>query len=98
MQLGFQFEQRPRTKTRKGTVREVLAHRATKREEIAEFFTANLGQRFGSSELHVRFGTSFRTRVSDLNKDSSSPIVVRNQVDAQASGSEHSFYWAEWRQ
>ena len=70
--------------------------RVSKREQIRAFFLANLKQSFSTAELHTRFGTAFRTRVSDLNHDDDCPIVIRNVVRCSADG-ERSWYYAEWR-
>lgn len=72
----------------------VHARRLSKREEIEQLFTTNLKVRFASAELHMRFGTAFRTRVSEINR-STAPIVIHNEVTHSDDGSERSVYWAE---
>lgn len=72
-----------------------LEQRTTKRQEIEQFFSDNLGVKFSTRDMHWRFGTAFRTRVSDINKpDSKSRIVIRNEV----IGHNDSRYWAEVKQ
>ncbi len=58
----------------------VRAARASKKQEIREFFCMHLGQKFGTAFLHARFGTSFRTRVSELNRDPECPITICNET------------------
>jgi hypothetical protein len=70
------------------------SRRKSKRLEILTFFVANLRKRVGTGELHARFGTSFRTRVSELRHDPSCPIVINNATDRDDS----SVYWAVPRQ
>jgi hypothetical protein len=74
----------------------VSAHRRGKREQILQWFSANLGERVSSPLLHARYGSSFRTRVSELNRDVTSPIVIRNNVTF-LDGEERSVYWSEPR-
>lgn len=75
--------------------------RRSRRVRILEFFASRLRQRFSSAELHDLFGSSFRTRVSELNRDPKCPARILN---ANASGTnesgrpcEQSVYWAELR-
>ncbi len=74
----------------------VHANRETKRDLICTFFEQRLGVKFSSAALHGRFGSSFRTRVSELNRDPDCTINIRNKVDF-IEGSEQSVYWAEPR-
>lgn len=73
--------------------RTVRQQRETKRQKIENFFAINLGTRFGSSDCHARFGSAFRTRVSDINLDDHSAVRILNHVEAQRDGAEHSWYW-----
>ena len=66
--------------------------RQSKRELILYFFSEQLGKKFRTDYLHLRFGTSFRTRVSELNRDPDCLITIRNQTEGDAS-----CYWAELR-
>jgi hypothetical protein len=72
---------------------QVKEHRRSKREQIQEFFTDRIGQRISTSFLHGKFGTSARTRISEINRDLAAPITIRNKV----SGVNCSEYWAERR-
>jgi hypothetical protein len=46
--------------------------------------------------LHGWFGTSFRTRVSEINRDPTSPIRILNHTES-TDEREASVYWAEIR-
>lgn len=74
----------------------VFEHRRTIRQEIYNFFEANVGKKFSSKYLHGQFGSAFRSRVSDINTDKASQIVIKNECvfDAKAD-KEISSYWAE---
>jgi hypothetical protein len=76
---------------------QVKAKRLTKRQAIEDFFSTRLGQKFSSLNLHAQFGSSFRSRVSDINRDLLSTIRILNSVAVQPDGSEASVYWAEVR-
>jgi hypothetical protein len=77
------------------------ALRQSRRKQILYFFQTHLGTRFATAELHERFGTSFRTRVSELNRDVACPIKIRNEVGVISAERgqlrEQSVYWAEPR-
>ena len=73
------------------------ARRATKRDEIEKFFVANLGTRLATYELHARFGSAFRSRVSEINRSQTCSITIHNEVDPQKDGAEHSVYWSTRR-
>jgi hypothetical protein len=75
--------------------------RQTHRSRIEEFFRRHIGLRVASSDLHSWFGSSFRTRVSEINRDPTSRIAIVNET-AVAAGEfgqrrEQSFYRAEAR-
>jgi hypothetical protein len=72
------------------------AIRQSKRQRILHFFAQNLGKRHGSRNLHAIFGSSFRSRVSDINLNSASPIRIFNETVSRDDG-ETSVYWAEAR-
>jgi hypothetical protein len=72
------------------------AVRQSKRERIANLFAQNLGKRYESPTLHGMFGSSFRTRVSEINRDPSSPIRILKETVSLDDG-ETSVYWAELR-
>jgi hypothetical protein len=85
------------TFNRPARVKRITVHqrRATKRELVEQFFATNVGVRFASVEMHVRFGTAFRTRVSEINRNAGAAIVIRNLVQYDDAGHEISRYWAE---
>jgi hypothetical protein len=72
------------------------AIRRSKRQLIEGFFAESPGKRYSSANLHARFGSSFRTRVSEINRDSDSPIQIFNETCSTETG-EASVYWAELR-
>jgi hypothetical protein len=67
--------------------------RRSKRQLIEEFFTLNLGKCFPSAEMHAKFGSAFRTRVSEINRDPHSKIQIVNET----SSTDRSVYWAKRR-
>ncbi len=76
----------------------VFGHRISKKQQIEEYFHANLDKKQPSSEMHAQFGSSFRTRVSDINLDPKSDIFIFDSwyFDV-ASQKEVSFYTARRR-
>jgi hypothetical protein len=68
--------------------------RCTRRQQIERFFAENLGRGFPSPQMHARFGSAFRTRVSEINRDPGSGIEIVNQVGMN----DRSVYWARVRQ
>lgn len=74
----------------------VFEHRRTIRQEIYQFFETNLRVKFSSKYLHGQFGSAFRSRVSDINTDKASQIVIKNECvfDSKAD-KEISSYWSE---
>lgn len=71
--------------------------RTSKREQIKNFFTENVGVQFGTFDMHSRYGTAFRTRVSEINRDENSSITIRNKTIASVDA-DRSYYWSEMRQ
>jgi hypothetical protein len=69
----------------------------TRRDAILSFFRANVGKSFRSDYLHGEFGSSFRSRTSELNNDPACEIRVLNHVERSTDGREASYYWAELR-
>ena len=65
----------------------------TKRDRILNLFFNNIGREFSSSNLHSTFGSSFRSRVSDINRDPSVGIAIKNRTIKTGE----SWYKAEWR-
>ena len=56
-----------------------FAHRECKRQQIEGLFRAHIGERISARWLHVEFGSSFRARVSGINVEPDSPLVIRNE-------------------
>lgn len=75
--------------------------RTSRRAAIEEFFRTHLRIEFRSAVLHQRFGSAFRTRVSEINRDPHASIRISNRpavgrgVDGRPS--EGSIYWGELR-
>jgi hypothetical protein len=78
-------------------LRSAIELRISKEKQILRMFEANLGKKFSSAGLHVKFGPAFRTRVSDINKDRAASITIKNCTAPRAGGVEASVYWAERR-
>ena len=76
----------------------IFQNRGKKRAEIKDFFVANLGQKFSSYRLTVRFGQGLRSRISEINLDESEEITIHNEhfFDPEV-GRETGCYWAELR-
>ena len=91
---------RPRWKGEIASVRDhqrqVTTIRQCKGALILAYFVANLYRPIPSPQLHAMFGSSFRSRLSELNRDPAVPIIVRNKIEI-LNGSEHSTYTAEPR-
>ena len=75
------------------------AARCSRRVRIREFSISHLGERFTTANLHCRFGSAFRTRVSELNRDLSCPIQILNESTAgrgeRGESCERSVYCSE---
>jgi hypothetical protein len=69
----------------------------SRRDQILAFFRQHIGTSFPTVDLHAEFGSAFRTRVSELNRDLSCPITIHNHTERLADGAESSCYWAEWK-
>jgi hypothetical protein len=63
-----------------GVATPAIAHRKNKRDQLYAHFRERLHQPQNSIELHVRFGTSVRTRISEINRDPDTDIVIRNHT------------------
>ena len=70
--------------------------RKSKRNLIEEYFLARVGVPQNTMALHMKFGTAARTRISEINRDESAPIVIKNRTWRECGG-EHSEYVAKWR-
>jgi hypothetical protein len=68
--------------------------RATKRWAILTWFVGHLGEKFQTNYLHGQFGPSFRSRVSELNRDDGCPITILNHTERLSDGCDASCYWA----
>ncbi|PSH03363.1 MAG: hypothetical protein CXZ00_12425 [Acidobacteria bacterium] len=79
------------------SVAEARAKRISKREQIERFFAERLGQKILSTDLHARFGSAVRTRISELNRSNSCQLVISNKVTILPGGVEESTYVAEVR-
>jgi hypothetical protein len=55
-------------------------HRASKRSKLIEFVRARLRQPIPSIELHMRFGTAVRARISEINRDPAGELVIENHT------------------
>jgi hypothetical protein len=76
----------------------VFEHRERKRTKIEQFFTENLGQWFSTRFLHEHFGSSVRTRISEINRTPDAAITIRNEYCYEPEEArEVSTYWAETR-
>lgn len=75
--------------------------RQSRRAAIEAFFLQHLGERSSTTTLHERFGSAFRTRVSEINRNRASAICILNKTNvakgALGQPCEHSIYWAELR-
>jgi hypothetical protein len=74
----------------------VQAHRDSKRRQIEKYFAEHLGELVSSRAAHMKWGSAFRTRVSEINRDKLSQIFVNNEVK-WAEGCEQSVYWGTRR-
>lgn len=69
----------------------------SKRDQILAFFCQRIGRGFRTDELHAQFGTAFRTRAAELNRDPDCVITIRNHTEHLPDGREGSYYRAERR-
>ena len=67
--------------------------RTSKRDLIAGYFRERLHQPINSFDLHVKFGTAVRARISEINNDPDSGFVIRNHCYSTDRG-EVSLYTA----
>jgi hypothetical protein len=70
--------------------------RKSKGVRIKALFAENIGKHFNSNQLHATFGSGFRSRVSEINRDPLSPFRIVNHTipDGYRMG-ERSEYWSE---
>lgn len=67
-------------------------NRKSMRQLIHTFFFCSVGRVYTSRILHDMFGSAFRTRVSEINRNRSSRIRIINSMETG-----NSRYWAERR-
>jgi hypothetical protein len=72
------------------------AIRRNKRDLLAEEFRARLHEPISSPELHSKFGSAVRTRISELNRDPDGELLIRNYTYCTPAG-EVSIYTATRR-
>ncbi len=72
------------------------AHRRSTRSAIAEHLRAHVGEPLNSAELHIRFGSSLRARISELHLDPDSGLLIRDYTHCSEAG-EVSIYTATLR-
>lgn len=70
--------------------------RGVRRTKVYLFFLGMIGTKFASPQLHLQFGSSVRTRISEINRHPESEITIRNETKVW-NGKECSVYWAERR-
>jgi len=61
--------------------------------QIESYFENHLGELISSRALHMKYGSSVRTRISEINRDEHSPIRIENEVRF-TENMEQSTYWA----
>ena len=91
------METQEATQTPVFAIHTLTTHRKSKRQQIVEFFVEHTNEDFATDELHRMFGTSFRTRVSEINRDPKSAIRIVNTTSFDGER-ETSVYRGEWRQ
>ncbi len=65
--------------------------RLTKKRAIRLFFQQNIEKEYSSYALHALFGSAFRSRVSEINREDKE-MAILNRVDQGAT--EPSYYRA----
>jgi hypothetical protein len=71
--------------------------RRGRRDQIVAFFRCNISKSYQSDYLHSRFGSAFRSRVSEMNNDPNCAIRIFNHTERLADGAESSCYRGEWK-
>lgn len=72
--------------------------RVAKKARILALFSESVGQEFSSAKLHEIFGTAFRSRVSEINRDPTALITIINRTYVHLEGQECSVYWSAPKQ
>lgn len=70
----------------------VQRHREGKRAQIENYFINHLGEKVSSRVAHMKWGSSFRSRVSEVNRDKHSEVTICNEV-GWTGAIEESVYW-----
>ena len=73
-----------------------LRLRSSKRAAIAEWFADHPGLRVSTGECHAKWGTAFRTRVSEINRDPTATVTICNHT-SRCGNIEESCYWGHLR-
>ena len=73
-----------------------LKLRATKRQQIEAWFAEHPGLRLSTWDCHARWGTAFRTRASEINRDSKATVTIHNHT-GRIGNVEESYYWGTKR-
>jgi len=72
-------------------------HRRSKRTRIQQHYAERIGQPQDSRVEHIKWGSSFRARVSEINADSTCPFRIANTTICTAAG-EISHYVSVWKE
>ena len=73
-----------------------LKLRSSKRAAIAEWFAEHPGFHLSTGECHAKWGTAFRTRASEINRDSKATVTIHNHT-GRIGNVEESYYWGTKR-
>jgi hypothetical protein len=76
------------------TTARIQQRRDSSRARVEAFFGDNIGIKFSTKFLHHRFGSAFRTRKSEINRDPFSSIHIKKECDVTKQGDERFRYWA----
>jgi hypothetical protein len=82
------------THTAPYTQMRIFENRNSDRARIDAFFCDNIGIKFSSKFLHDRFGSAFRSRKSEINRDPFSSITIERECDITKKGQERWVFWA----
>ena len=70
--------------------------RQTKRQQIEAWFAEHPGIRLSTRDCHARWGTAFRTRVSEINRSQFASVTIHNHT-GRVGNIEESYYWGTTR-
>lgn len=65
-----------------------------KAQQIENYFVDNPYVEFTTTDLHMRFGPSFRSRVSEINRNPKRKVTIKNRTTNRRVY-QSSVYWAE---